>query len=242
MADGVFHYVVNLPAFSLIPVETVQQTFNVAVDGVITNLTDIAAISELIEDFYTNIGTGQTIAVGTYLGESINRSANAASIDCYATVDLDGSTPMGSPVHSQTWTVPTASAGDPYPEEVAAVLSYHGDLTDVPVEQANPTPPPATIRPQQRRRGRLYIGPLQVAAGATGANQSRPVAAFRTNCTVGFRLLAQAITAYNPIYSLGVWSKADADVYPVVAGWMDDAWDTQRRRGVEPTTRTTFTV
>jgi hypothetical protein len=39
-----------------------------------------------------------------------------------------------------------------------------------------------------------------------------------------------------------VWSRADAEVYPVVGGFMDNRIDTQRRRAVKASVRTTFGV
>jgi len=37
-----------------------------------------------------------------------------------------------------------------------------------------------------------------------------------------------------------VYSTVDNAMYPVDNGWVDNSWDTQRRRGVKPTARYTF--
>jgi hypothetical protein len=38
-----------------------------------------------------------------------------------------------------------------------------------------------------------------------------------------------------------VYSPTDDAYHEVANGWVDNAWDTQRRRGYKPTSRTTFT-
>lgn len=241
MAVSVLQLVARLAPFNAMPDETVENVFHVGFNVATPVGTDVDQCLAAVVGFYTSTPVGGTDAVGEYIGESVSRVANACQVLAYLTDDLSGNTAFGSPIDSVTFTMPTALTGDPYPEEVAAVISYYGDLTDVPVSEPNPSPPPATIRPQQRRRGRTYVGPLQVAAGASGANQSRPKTAFRTDCTLSFKEMAVAI-AGGTAGDLGIWSRADAEVWPAVAGWMDDAWDTQRRRGVAPTTRTTFTI
>jgi hypothetical protein len=39
-------------------------------------------------------------------------------------------------------------------------------------------------------------------------------------------------------WSLAVYSVADAVAREVTNGWVDNAWDTQRRRGIDATART----
>lgn len=242
MADWVGQLVARLPAFNGMPDETVENVFHVGAADPWNDGAWNTPLMEAVRDFYTVVAAGATLTVGQYIGESVSRVTNAAQVLLYRNSTLDGTVPFGSPIASLSFTVPTAAAGDPYPEEVASVISYHADLTDVPVSIPNPTPPPATIRPAQRQRGRCYVGPLQVSAGVGGGNQSRPSATFRTNATEAFKELAETINAIDPTLYFGIWSKADAEVWQATAGWMDDAWDTQRRRGVEATTRTAFTI
>lgn len=44
---------------------------------------------------------------------------------------------------------------------------------------------------------------------------------------------------YSPTTETQTASLASSFI-PIVGGWVDNAWDTQRRRGLEPTTRTTW--
>jgi hypothetical protein len=102
--------------------------------------------------------------------------------------------------------------------EVALCLSFYAD-TNVP-----------------RRRGRLYI-PAIFIAGST--MPVRPTAAHRDSVSEFVGIFA----------SLGgldvdwvVWSRADHAAHTVTNWWCDDEWDTQRRRGLRPTTRTVGTT
>jgi len=111
----------------------------------------------------------------------------------------------------------------------------------------------------RRRRGRFYLGPFSVASGT---DQHRPTS---TMLTAVASALDTFITSAN--YELCIYSRythhgvpvgenigkknpdgtfvyteqldlLDASFIPVVTAWVDDAWDTQRRRGVGATGRT----
>lgn len=236
MADGVLSLVVSLESVTGLPENKVVNVLNVGVDGVLGGTTVDDCIDEVVE-FWTTLAVGQGTVMGSWLSDSISRVASAATVTAYSTLDLTGATPMGSPIDTRSFTVPAAVAGTPLPEEVATVISYHGDLDGVPVTQANPAPPPAVIRPAQRRRGRMYVGPLQIQTGAEAGNILRPASNYRTDSVLAFSRMAESINTHASVY-FGVWSKSDAEVWQAVSCYMDDAWDTQRRRGVDPTTRT----
>lgn len=243
MAVAVLQMVTTLESTSALPKDNTQNVVNVALDTLVPTGTDILLALGYMATFYTSLATGQAGTLGSRISGTISRTTDACKVQGYLTDDLSGSTPIGSPVETVTFTMAAESATSDLPEEVAIVCSYHGDLTDVPVSQPNPTPPPAVIRPAQRRRGRLFLGPLNNAAGLTaGDGFWRPTSAFREDLGDAFKGLCTNIAAISADFAVGVWSKADQDVYPVVGGYVDDAWDTQRRRGVEATGRTTFTV
>lgn len=130
------------------------------------------------------------------------------------------------------------------PEEVALCLSYY------------------SARNLPRLRGRLYIGPLNVFAAATTAD-ARPAQSFLTSMhDAASRLLlagpdALPIGWFDDPYPTGsiaetvswvvhsrLGSGTKAAPVPefnlATAGWIDNAWDTQRRRGAQPTTRLNF--
>jgi hypothetical protein len=123
----------------------------------------------------------------------------------------------GQPVFQKDY--PTfAMPGNTGPGEVAICLSY-----------AAVDDPDASTR---RRRGRIYLGPL----GAT------PISSPRPNAT----LIDQVLDFGEAVASIGFASNTTWHLYSATDNvsakiesiWCDDAWDTQRRRGLAPTART----
>lgn len=102
----------------------------------------------------------------------------------------------------------------------------------------------------KRRRGRVYLGPIHYAASEMVASQCRPTAAARDAVrdaagvmAAGFNTGAPADTSVRwAIYSptTDATSTVDDAFNDVAAGWVDNAFDTQRRRGAAPTLRDTF--
>lgn len=105
---------------------------------------------------------------------------------------------------------PTGTSG---PAEVAIVLSYFAGNN------------------QGRNRGRMYMGPFNgfITEG------ERPDLSFRTRILeFGSDILGVgAITTRNWLQH----SRTDGSYKSVTAYYVDDAWDTQRRRGAAPTSR-----
>lgn len=115
----------------------------------------------------------------------------------------------------------SAPAGNPLPPEVAVCLSYRSDY--------------ASGASQQRRRGRIYMPPLNTAAITTDGRLGGVNTALATGA--GTFLAASAAAAD---WTWVVWSPTAGQAYNVVAGWVDNAPDIQRRRGVRATVRTLF--
>lgn len=136
--------------------------------------------------------------------------------------DLPGVAP-NYPFEEDTFNLASAPSTDPLPQEVSLVLSFQGAR--------------AAGFPQNRRRGRIYFGPVRAIATAGG----RPTAAIiNALATAGatFKSNVEAIGIGN--HSWAVWSSVDGAAVQVDNGWVDNSWDTQRRRGVGSTSRTTF--
>lgn len=113
---------------------------------------------------------------------------------------------------------PLAGAGA-MPYEVSLVCSF---------ESAQPGP---------RGRGRIYVGPLRTTAlDEVATHVPRPEILFQG----AVREAAVAMAADNTILQWGVVSQVNGAFYPVTGGWVDNAWDTQRSRGLAPTARTTW--
>lgn len=190
-----------------------------------------ATLAADLEEFYTVPAAPATRSIVSFMSRFILGSAS--SIRFY---DLDDAKPREPTILPYTWTVGSANTAD-LPEEVACCISYHAT-------------PPITAR----KRGRIYIGPLnsdtlQTAAGVwedtePGVGPSRPALHFRQALAYSAERLSLAAGPLNhwQIRSTRVGA-AGADgtdgeaFYTIVGGYVDNAWDTQRRRGVDPSTR-----
>jgi len=102
------------------------------------------------------------------------------------------------------------------PEEVALCLSFQG----VQVSGS----------PQARRRGRIFLGPLAQAVnnGGTGRPGSTDITTIK-NAAIALK------AASGPPWV--VYSRVDDIGYTVNNGWVDNSFDTQRRRGLAATSR-----
>lgn len=218
--------VVKFPHVSGLPRDTVVNTFVFQA----SNQANVDAVVDgVFPELYNNAFGGHSIA--EYLGNRLSRSSNAASYTQYdITSALDGS-PHGGPVRTTHFTLGNATSGTyELPEELSLVVSYHSDY-GILSETVGST------RPKQRHRGRVYIGPLNNSAhpSSTG-NESRPDSTFVTTLYNAFN--TQLLAGASPNW-VG-WSRQNAAVYTVVGGFIDDAWDIQRRRGVAAAGRTAF--
>lgn len=216
-----------------------------------TNTDDAAgwqACADAVIDFYNTVRASGA-AVAYYIADHMSRAANGCRVDVY---DLDGKldgSPHGSPIYTKTFTLQGAITADSLPPEVALCLSFQtNDALDAPVEgteQMIKTPAaavrmgaPAThlgrVRPRSRKRGRLFIGPLTKSALALDGT-GRPV----PNPTL-ITTLGQAASALMNVASCDwlQWSRANAQARTVHDAWVDDAFDTQRRRGEKALSKT----
>lgn len=153
----------------------------------------------------------------------------------------------GSPLATATW-AGFAAAGVPgaLPGEVACCLSMNADLTNVPEEAVDDADVDAQPeRPASRRRGRIFFGPLTSQA-LSGSVPERPNAVLK-NILLG--LGSALANPTNPtLTAVGTELVVRSDSgfagasYPVIRVSVDDAFDTQRRRGVASTARVTLAV
>lgn len=179
-----------------------------------TYSSESATARALMEEFYATPTVAN--AVGTYLSPWVARAATLTSYDM--DIPANTRTPTIDPL-----TLPVAfTAG--FPEEVACCLSIHGAI------------PPAS---GPRRMGRIFLGPLCAGAGDTGTSSTpaRPTAAFTTDVVAACVRLRDNGEAGNVRWAIR--STRPTENYVLVAGgYVDNAWDTQRRRGPATTART----
>jgi hypothetical protein len=212
---------VTFEHISGLPEDRIVNTFAwVASDLAALQLDTVAGIP----NFYNVAHAPAADKLASWMSPLIDHGGNRVTIKYYdVTTHLDGSA-HGSPVDIDTFTLSAPLAADPLPEEVAAVISFHGNLTDIPEESGS-------TRPAARHRGRVYIGPLNVQ-GVNNVDASMSTPMMNSMVGAGRFLLGLAGGHFS------VWSRANAAMYTATGGFVDNAFDTQRRRGHDATSRT----
>lgn len=163
-----------------------------------------------VRDFYLEIVLGVS-AVGAYLSQWLNRDFEVTS---YNMLQNPGEREPTTDIH----TLPTITSMG-LPEEVAIVGTLLGS-------------PPST----PRRRGRIYIGPLRdgVQEGGDESGPCRPNPAVTLAITSACSALA--VTVADTPWCIRSVTPTENYV-PIVGGYVDNAFDTQRRRGPDPSDR-----
>jgi hypothetical protein len=186
--------------------------------------THITVVMDALERFYTNAAAAggiaaQTNAIGAYLSSWVNPTA---TLKVYDQAQAEPRVPS-----TRSITLPSRLAGTGLPEEVSVCLSFRGAL-------------PSTAR----RRGRIFLGPLNNAtgtfiAGGSGG-PSRPGATLTADLALAAQKLASALA--NPGADWCVHSRTANNYVPVAAGFIDNRFDTQRRRGPDSDGRTLWSA
>lgn len=180
--------------------------------------------------FYNAVDPGTNRSIANLMGTQISRAFSVHTASAYL-IDghLDGSD-HGSPVSRQAFHLLGATAGmTNLPSEMAICLSFHAAYANDPEFQG-------LARPRARDRGRVFLGPMNNGGMSQDANNV-PIIGIAYRDTIE----AAAVALMNrPNHAWSVWSRKNAAVEPVVGGWIDDAWDIQRRRGEAARTRTTW--
>lgn len=211
--------------------------FHFRTEGTAALTVERDAIHSALGTFYTAI---RTYLASTWEGSLIEKFyVRDSSFDAPDSATYTAG-PWGPPVATLTQTitggVPTTQGA--LPCEVAAALSFHGDYTSVaeygPDVDSDGWP---DSRPRARYRGRLYIGPLGSGVLTTDGTTFKPTltSTFRNALVAAGTALMGATTV-----KWSTHSRTDRRFDTVVGGWVDDAFDTQRRRGPAPTVKTTF--
>lgn len=224
MADRLWRAQVSIPMDTALPEDAIVNTWHFDDDD------DPIAAPDDTRDWIMQALTG--------FYQTIDNVLLAASVTSPATVrlyDMADPTPR-QPLFTEQIALTPVNGDDGLPSEVALCLSFS-----------------ATVSSGQnaaRRRGRLYLGPIATAAITTEGGARRPSAAVRTVIANAAAVVRNGIehpgspglhlkwAIYSPTTdATDTLGNAFNDV---ATGWIDDAFDTQRRRGARPTTRTTF--
>lgn len=177
--------------------------------------------ADIVNDFYTSttVPGNATTSIGHYMSGVIDRTIGACKIKTYAMSD-----PAPREPRTIDMSVLAATTDPPLPAEVAVTLSFYA------------------TRNTPKRRGRVYIGPLDfTAVNSSGSTDDRVPSALRGHLTNAAKEVQVRAKAAG-----GLWIVNSSDPFlteiqkQVTHAWVDDAFDTQRRRGVLPSTRTTL--
>lgn len=215
--------VITIPHVSGLPEDSISNRIYVGTGSpALPSEGDLGAIAGVHGAFYASPIGGGGNAVQDYLSRMLD--GGNAEIRIYQLSDPEPRAPV-----FQTAFPLAIPIADALPSEMAACNSYQA----VQVAGVN----------QARRRGRFYIGPL--AASVSAGNPPRPSSGFRNVVALASQRMRSQFT---DIPGLGaqwvVLSGLDAPeappTAPVVNGWIDDAFDVQRRRGEAPTVRETW--
>lgn len=174
------------------------------------------------EDTYSDI---EIALVNFYDTMRLEFSGKVAQTGHDITIYNMADTPPRAPVFQNTFALTSAPSGGPQASEVALCLSFQGVRI--------------SGEPQRNRRGRIYFGPLDTTVVDS---DGRPASAFVTKLAgAGEGIIDDLATAAHGTLWV-VYSTVTGDLVPVTNGWVDNAFDIQRRRGLAPTSRTTFEV
>lgn len=222
------HVTVTLPSVTGLSRDDVVNTFTFHQTGGILP-SDLDDIFTALNQFYEATDALVLNSISSYIGPAMTRS-KPVIVRFY---DIDGhlnGTPAGSPVliRGTDWSLGGSASSNGLPSEVAICLTAYADFNG-DVEFG-----PGT-RPRARDRARVYIGPLNVTAQTTAIGRTKPDGALITNLAEAGARLARAPMGPDWV----VWSRRAAATKIVTSCSVDDAFDTQRRRGERPTAKTT---
>lgn len=133
-----------------------------------------------------------------------------------------------APVREATFGM-AVGGGNSMPPEVAVCLSFQATK--------------ASGQPQARRRGRVYLGPIRASFLGTGGRPLQTLAdAIVINADIVLETFNGGLAPITGAPGSARWGIASSfgQFSEVQNGWVDNEFDTQRRRGRKATVRTTF--
>jgi hypothetical protein len=236
LTNPTYKIVVSFNKFSQVEEDRVMNTFHY--EGPASPST--GDMSNWINHFYEwfNVAAPFTgIKMQIYFSKALAIGANAFTVQFFRLPANTGNT--GSPIATYTQSISTAWAVTPaLPNEVAACLTLQSFQTGQLPEEG-----PGDTRPAARRRNRLYLGPLNTAALSEVTTTHEPklhdsftgtvVYAYKESMVDGMQA-----AGWTPV----CFSRANWDAHRPLVVWMDDQPDTQRRRGNDPTMKTSVSV
>jgi hypothetical protein len=210
---GLYAFQWSWQATSERPEDAITNTFHFTNTDTVT---DYDNVRDILENFYTVEAAGSVNSLDSYM--SLFSITGNWTLKAYA---LEDPKPR-QPVIQWQGTASPANISS-LPAEVALVLSFQADIESGQI--------PA------RRRNRVYLGPFNDVA-------NRPVGRPEGNLvqTMLFQAKQMLLESQASVrWSWVAYSPTLDEAFPVSNGWVDNAWDTQRRRGLYYNQRGSFT-
>lgn len=201
------------------PEDVFVNTFHFDTAGA-TNADVNVAFDHVVEFFNVLPGAAPNVKLSDRIGNVVSRNVDACLLKAY---NLDDPAPR-FPLLTRRWTLlPGASTtAIDLPAELAVCASFYA------------------LQNRPRYRGRLYLGPWTVDSLSEGTEDRAKVGdSLRLSIAAA---LSRLITKGANTSNLAVFSTVDNAMRVATAGWVDDAWDIQRRRGQDATSRTLVPV
>lgn len=232
MADAVIPGVVRaqvvLHGRSGKPEDRFVNTFGFrATDGVSEiSETHYDAIAAALQELYTVDAPVGGYSLAELLSGTAISDTKPADVRMYDLGQPAGDPTAGIPprvVHLRSFALPALSPSATLPNEIALVGSFYAD------------------RNLPRYRGRIYWGPL---LGGTNVSLASTVQADVVPTGTAIDVLQSALKrlAQNATVDWCVISQKDAQARSVLAGWVDNRFDVQRRRGTAASARTAWSA
>jgi hypothetical protein len=182
-------------------------------DNLPPSIAQLQQASNLVAEFFSTVNAPGVASILSYMAAAVDRTkAEARAYKLGDTVPREPTTTI--------YNLGANNSSQSLPSEVALVASFY------------------STRNLPRRRGRVYIGPFGtsvLATPASGTGIVRPDLPIRNALLGAMSGLRADATAAGLRWC--VLSQADAALYDITDGWVDDAFDTQRRRGEDALSR-----
>lgn len=205
---------VRLPYYTNIPEDVLTNTWHFFSDGVTPTNDAITYCAGRLLDVY-ELAYGGTVGAPWVMWDQV-------TVHGYNLADAPPRVPFIVPMPI-TGVTSTSTETSP---ETAICLSFQGVLL------------PGT--PQARRRGRIYFGALTDAVIDPGTDDSFPIPNVAWINALVAEVEAKLLDTEDAGIQWVIWSPTSSASVPVNNGWVDNALDTQRRRGFAPTSRIVF--
>lgn len=210
---AIYRVQVAIPRTTNLPEDVAVNTFHFR-RGTTAEDAFLDTVQERLGGFYSDLVDGGVM--------SNQLNMQAARLKVYDLADPEPRVPVRDDVLSDTI---ANSTEDPLPSECAIVVSWTGErLSGIPAA---------------RTRGRTYVGPISRSTQKLG-DRDRLDDTKQVTIANAAEAMIDAFTL-DPEEGLVIYSHTGAIASLVVGGYVDNAYDTQRRRGKAATSRLAFT-